>query len=203
MFTSFIIYSEIVLIVANMANVNLLTVDEFISRSTKVLKESGIKHIRISSFEKSVCFTPFLINFRIFLDLIMISIATYAVSRIEDKEFYLIPIIFGLGFLIVMTLMDFNSINRIMFDFSSKKFKIQRRIIINRLFIKYVLRKRQIFSLYEIKSFTLRSNESSEVSLLRYYVDLRLKDDSRFVILSFAKEDQATSIAKLLNSALN
>lgn len=176
--------------------------EELISRFTKVLEDSKIKNIRFSATYSEVYITPSLINFKILVDIFVTFIAAYGTYSVQDKEFYLIPIIFLNSILFIAICTDFNPINKIKIDFVSKTIQIQNRNIFNRLFLRYILTKKQVYDFDEIKSLVVRSNESFRAGLLRYFIDLKIKDGSSRILISFQKENQANNIARFLTSLL-
>ena len=176
--------------------------EDLISRFNKVLEESKIRTVHLSATNSELYITTSLINSKILLDIGAICAAVYGTYTIQDKDFYLIPIIFLNSILFIAACTDFNPINRIKFDFFSKTIQIRNRNIVNRLFLKYVLRKKQSYDFNEIKSLAARSNESFSAGLLRYFVDLKLKDDSSRALISFEKENQANNVARFLTSLL-
>jgi hypothetical protein len=176
--------------------------EQFVSSLEKIIEQSKLNHIRVHSKESTVIITPFIINFRILTDIYILIIAAYGIYTVQDKEFYLIPILFVSAVLLIMIAIDFNPINKIKIDFYSKEIEIRNRNIINRLFVKYILKKKRKFSFKEIRSFDIRSNQSFEIALIRYYIDLKVKDESRFAIISFQKQNQADNLGKILNSLL-
>ena len=173
--------------------------DELVQNFNKVLENSNIKNVRIIWSNSEVYITTSLINYRILLDISAICVALYGTYTIKDKNFYLIPIIAFNSILLVAICMDFMPINRIRVDLFSKVIEKKNRNLLNRPFLRYILGRKNLYKFEEIKEIVVRSNESSNLDLLRYYIDLRLQNDRKCVLISFRKEAQANNVARFLS----
>jgi hypothetical protein len=175
-------------------------VDEFKMRLEKTTRDLKIRGVKLSSTDSTVTFIPPIINGRIALDLEIVALAGYAIYTIQDKVFYLIPILFVCCVLAATILMHSLPINRVEFDFFDKTLRIRNRNIINRLYLKYILRMPVNIPFPDIKAFRVRSNDSFEITLLRFYIDLYLVQGNKYVALTFRNEGQALTICAIFNS---
>ena len=176
--------------------------EEFTLRLKKILEDCNITNVRLNENDTKIYITTSLLNYKILIDICIICVAGYGLYTIQDKKFYLIPIVFSCLVLAIAICIDFNPINKIEVDLVYKTIKLQNRYFINRLVNRYIINKKETYLFDEIKSFTVRSNESFKSALLRYYIDIRLKNDSKRVLISFQKESQAINIANYFTSFL-
>ena len=177
-------------------------VEAFYSRLDEIIKNSGFKNIRQNVNHNEITIVPSLINIRTEIDFCLICLAAYATYNVQDKDFYLIPkIVYNLAALVVVCC-DLNSLNKVKIAFDTRHIQIRNRVILNRLFLKYLLRKKDSYEFKEIKAVVVRCNGGFGVGILRYFIDLKLRDDSSRVLLSFSNEDQADKMATVLRSVL-
>lgn len=176
------------------------TETDFVSKLERVFKESAVRNMAVTTIANGVRIAPGFLNDRIWLDLTLIGSCSYAMCTIEDKTFYLIPILSASCLLMAIILADFLSVNKLDFDFLNKKLCVTNRIWINRPLMKFALKRSEIISFEQIQSFRARSNNN--IRFPRAYIDLQLKSGIKYALLSFPNERKALAVSVILNSVL-
>lgn len=176
--------------------------EPLINHFSDYLSSSKIKAIRLSYTKNEVFVTSSLISYRLFIDLIIVILAAYGIYTIDNKDFYLIPIIFVCALIIIKIWIDFRPFNRIKVDITSKKINIISRNIIQQLFLRYILNKHIEYNFNDIDSIAVRSNESTRSDFLIYFVEARLKGKPAIILVSFEKEGWARQFASFFTELI-
>lgn len=171
--------------------------DKVISDFEGYLQKANIKNIRVASSSTEVDITTSLLNDRMFIDIALVALAIYGTYHIDDKSFYLIPIIIAWAVLVVIIWLDFNRINNIRVDLLSKKVQVVSRNIFKKL-----LFKKQEYDFNEVDSFAVRSNFSSKADSKKYFVDARVRNGATVVLTFFAREEQAHYFVGFMNTLI-
>jgi hypothetical protein len=172
--------------------------DKVIGDFENYVKSSNIKGFRLRTDFMKVQIIPTFWNDRTFTDIGLVALAAYATYSIEDKSFYLIPILLGYTVLMLVIWYDFRRINLISIDLNSKKMEVVSRNVFQRLLIKYLFRGKWEYDFNEIASFITESNSSSKADLKKYFIKVKLKNRDNRLLFGLAKEGQANTVAAFL-----
>jgi hypothetical protein len=176
--------------------------DKLIADFANYIQTFKIKRIHLSANDSEVIITGNLLIYRTYIDITLILFAIYGTYNVDDKSFYLIPILLVWAVLIWIIWIDFNTINCIKINLVTKKIRVESRNLFQRLFLKYILRKEKQYSFNEVVSFSVRSEFSSKADIDVYLVEVKLGDGTVLVLTSFAKEEQAHGYARFLTSLI-
>jgi hypothetical protein len=157
------------------------------------LQVSKNRNIRLTVLNNEVMITVSLFHYKLMVDAIclLIVIGVYLTYDYNDKMFYMIPVSFIALIPCVLIWTDFLAINYIGIELNTNTLKITSRNPIRRFLLKYIWKRNPEYDFSEITSVDIRSNDSFKIDFQRYYVDMRLKDKPRMVLVSFLKEEQA------------
>jgi len=175
--------------------------DKLINDYEGYLQKSRIKNIRMNVNGNEVHIIASILSYKILIDFVLLALAIYGTYDIDDKSFYLIPILIVWAALIVVIWIDFKPINNIKIDLLSKKIQVMSRNIFQQ-FLRYILKKEKQFDFDRVTSFIVRSNNSFEINFLRYFIDMEIKNEPNLILTSFTKEEQAHSFARFLTSLI-
>jgi CDP-diglyceride synthetase len=174
------------------------TIEQFQS----ILDRENITTIQLSETDSELLFTTSLLNHRIYLDLIVVGLAIYGNYEWSDRPFYQLIFVPAYIILFIVICAHFTPINKLHFDCKSKTLLIKNRNVFTRLFLKSLAKEKELYEFSEIKSFAIRSNDSFQIDMLRFMVDLKTKDGEKRVLVGFPKENQALAIANYFGSLL-
>ena len=176
--------------------------DKLIGDFAKYIQTFKIKRIQLSANDSEVIITGNLLINRTYIDITLILFAIYGTYNVDDKSFYLIPILLVWAILIWIIWIDFRAINRIIIDLFTKKIKVESRNLFQRLFLKYIFRKEKQYSFDEVVSFSVCTKVISRAYIDVYLVEVKLRDGTVLPLTSFAKEEQAQAFARFLTSLI-
>jgi hypothetical protein len=166
------------------------------------IQSTRIKGLRIRFDYLKVQLIPTFWNDRTFMDMGLIILVAYGTYKVDDKSFYLIPILFGYFVLILAIWYDFLRINTITFDLNSRKMEIASRSTFQRLLIKYVFRGKQGFEFSEISTFISEENSPSKADLKKYLIRVKLKNGDKKLLFGLPREGQANTVAAYLSELI-
>lgn len=128
--------------------------------------------------------------------------AIYGIYKVDNKKFYLIPIVFACVLIFGMIWYDFRTFNNIKVDLQDKKIEILSRNFIKQIFLKYFLKKKVQYDFDEIDCFIVQSHESTKADFQNHVVLAKLKVSPNITLLSFVKKEHAQQFAVFLTELL-
>lgn len=157
------------------------------------IKQKEIYNIRLTIYNGLVKIDSSTLNFFTARDVFFLCILTYISITIEDPYFYFIPLAAGYIVAICLLWADFNSLNSIGIDLIRKEVYIKSKNPIKQFFLKYILRKPTVFNFKDLQSINIVSNESSDISMLRYYIHVKFDKRPKITVVNFKEEEHANA----------
>jgi hypothetical protein len=178
--------------------------DKIINEFEAYLSRFKVKSIRLTRSESELQIACSLLTFKVLIDLALVAAVTIGVYLMPDRYSDLVFIVLSYAVVIGILWADFNSINIIKIELIDRKIEIISRNIIKQAISKYILKRENQFPFTDISSFTVRSNESFDTSLKKYFIDLKSGEKTTKAILNFRNEGEThTTVAFLTDIIRN
>jgi hypothetical protein len=155
------------------------------------LRDNKIKYFYFESNNNQMSITKSLLTYRTGIDLTLLALVIYFTYTIDQKDFYMIPIIGVWVGLLLLIWSDFKYINKIVVDFDSKQIEVRSRNTFKRVISEYVLNDKGVYTFDEIANFSIDKGLMSIANLDIYVLKMKLKDSTQIILASFSKEEQA------------
>jgi|GEM_PF-2737595 len=162
------------------------------------LSEFQVKSIRLTRIENRLQITCSLFTFKVTTDLALFAAVSLGFYLMPDRNSDLV--FAGIMYAVVLGILwaDFNAINIVTIDLIDKRIQITSRNMFKRAISGLFPQSENQFAFADISSFTVRSNESFNSSLIKYFIDLNSAGKTTKVLLNFSKEGEAHTTAKFL-----
>jgi hypothetical protein len=155
------------------------------------LRDNKIKYFYFESNNNQMSITKSLLTYRTGIDLTLLALVIYFTYTIDQKDFYMIPIIGVWVGLLLLIWSDFKYINKIVVDFDSKQIEVRSRNTFKRVISEYVLNDKGVYTFDEISNFSIDKGLMSSANRDIYVLKMKLKDSTQIILASFSKEEQA------------
>ena len=163
------------------------------------LNNTKNKQIYFRDKDNSLIVRPSLLNFKIMLDLGIIAGISWLTY---DGGVNPIAIVCAYLFFLTMLWIDLQSLNALIIDLSVQSMRLKRANPIERFLVKYFQKKNDSFDFAQVSGFSIRSNDAFSITLVKYFVNLNLKEGRRQVLFSFTEEGSALAVTHFLSSLI-